>query len=383
MKGARIMDYKMIADDMWNEIYEKHYDDTENISDKIIANAEKTANKPTKRKPKRALVIAASVAAAAALTVTVGASTNWDIASLFAQRSKDESDIIDNWLKSDAYAFYEETAYPYMNQINVPENAGSYIPDYAHDREITERITQELTQTFEFEKFTVHMNGCMYDGLNAVFFFDIEYKNIFDVLTVNPQRPPVSFYSPTRGGSTDGEVLERNGCTLSCTERMSISEIVDGVDLRDSFEVSVMSFDWDKGDFEKEYDEQTGEYKEKIYSFTLSMPDIDDLIYEKELSVPVELTGYGSGTLDRIRISPTMITFDISNYDNTLPAQTPVYVTMNDGTVLPLIWERDVSGRLDDEENVIIMHCGVRCVGTVLDVNNIKSIQFYNKIIEL
>ena len=377
------MDYKMIADDMWNEIYEKHYDDTENISDKIIANAEKTANKPTKRKPKRALVIAASVAAAAALTVTVGASTNWDIASLFAQRSKDESDIIDNWLKSDAYAFYEETAYPYMNQINVPENAGSYIPDYAHDREITERITQELTQTFEFEKFTVHMNGCMYDGLNAVFFFDIEYKNIFDVLTVNPQRPPVSFYSPTRGGSTDGEVLERNGCTLSCTERMSISEIVDGVDLRDSFEVSVMSFDWDKGDFEKEYDEQTGEYKEKIYSFTLSMPDIDDLIYEKELSVPVELTGYGSGTLDRIRISPTMITFDISNYDNTLPAQTPVYVTMNDGTVLPLIWERDVSGRLDDEENVIIMHCGVRCVGTVLDVNNIKSIQFYNKIIEL
>ena len=377
------MDYKMIADDMWNEIYEKHYDDTENISDKIIANAEKTANKPTKRKPKRALVIAASVAAAAALTVTVGAATNWDIASLFAQRSKDESDIIDNWLKSDAYAFYEETAYPYMNQINVPENAGSYIPDYAHDREITERITQELTQTFEFEKFTVHMNGCMYDGLNAVFFFDIEYKNIFDVLTVNPQRPPVSFYSPTRGGSTDGEVLERNGCTLSCTERMSISEIVDGVDLRDSFEVSVRSFDWDKGDFEKEYDEQTGEYKEKMYSFTLSMPDIDDLIYEKELSVPVELTGYGSGTLDRIRISPTMITFDISNYDNTLPAQTPVYVTMNDGTVLPLIWERDVSGRLDDEENVIIMYCGVRCVGTVLDVNNIKSIQFYNEIIDI
>ena len=383
MKGARIMDYKMIADDMWNEIYEKHYDDTENISDKIIANAEKTANKPTKRKPKRALVIAASVAAAAALTVTVGAATNWDIASLFAQRSKDESDIIDNWLKSDAYAFYEETAYPYMNQINVPENAGSYIPDYAHDREITERITQELTQTFEFEKFTVHMNGCMYDGLNAVFFFDIEYKNIFDVLTVNPQRPPVSFYSPTRGGSTDGEVLERNGCTLSCTERMRISEIVDGVDLRDSFEVSVRSFDWDKGDFEKEYDEQAGEYKEKMYGFTLSMPDIDDLIYEKELSVPVELTGYGSGTLERIRISPTMITFDISNYDNTLPAQTPVYVTMNDGTVLPLIWERDVSGILDDEENVTIMYCGVRCVGTVLDVNNIKSIQFYNKIIEL
>lgn len=377
------MDYKMIADDMWNEIYEKHYDDTENISDKIIANAEKTANKPTKRKPKRALVIAASVAAAAALTVTVGAATNWDIASLFAQRSKDESDIIDNWLKSDAYAFYEETAYPYMNQINVPENAGSYIPDYAHDREITERITQELTQTFEFEKFTVHMNGCMYDGLNAVFFFDIEYKNIFDVLTVNPQRPPVSFYSPTRGGSTDGEVLERNGCTLSCTERMRISEIVDGVDLRDSFEVSVRSFDWDKGDFEKEYDEQAGEYKEKMYGFTLSMPDIDDLIYEKELSVPVELTGYGSGTLERIRISPTMITFDISNYDNTLPAQTPVYVTMNDGTVLPLIWERDVSGILDDEENVTIMYCGVRCVGTVLDVNNIKSIQFYNKIIEL
>lgn len=377
------MDYKVIADDMWNEIYEKHYDDTENISDKIIANAEKTANKPTKRKPKRALVIAASVAAAAALTVTVGAATNWDIASLFAQRSKDESDIIDNWLKSDAYAFYEETAYPYMDQINVPENAGSYIPDYAHDREITERITQELTQTFEFEKFTVHMNGCMYDGLNAVFFFDIEYKNIFDVLTVNPQRPPVSFYSPTRGGSTDGEVLERNGCTLSCTERMRISEIVDGVDLRDSFEVSVRSFDWDKGDFEKEYDEQAGEYKEKMYGFTLSMPDIDDLIYEKELSVPVELTGYGSGTLDRIRISPTMITFDISNYDNSLPAQTPVYVTMNDGTVLPLIWERDVSGILDDEENVTIMYCGVRCVGTVLDVNNIRSIQFYNKIIEL
>ncbi|MBR1832703.1 MAG: hypothetical protein IJ784_09765 [Ruminiclostridium sp.] len=377
------MDYKMIADDMWNEIYEKHYDDTENICDKIIAKAEKIADKPMKRKPKRTFVIAASVAAAAALTVSVGAATNWDIASLFAQRSKNESDIIDNWLKSDAYAFYEETAYPYMDQINVPENAGSYIPDYAHDREITERITQELTQTFEFEKFTVHMNGCMYDGLNAVFFFDIEYKNIFDALAVNPQRPPVSFYSPTRGGSTDGEVLERNGCTLSCTERMRISEIVDGVDLRDSFEVSVRSFDWDKGDFEKEYDEQAGEYKEKMYGFTLSMPDIDDLIYEKELSVPVELTGYGSGTLDRIRISPTMITFDISNYDNSLPAQTPVYVTMNDGTVLPLIWERDVSGILDDEENVTIMYCGVRCVGTVLDVNNIRSIQFYNKIIEL
>ncbi len=377
------MDYKMIADDMWNEIYEKHYDDTENISDKIIANAEKTANKPTKRKPKRALVIAASVAAAAALTVTVGAATNWDIASLFAQRSKDESDSIDRWLKSDSYAHLVQADYTYMQQINVPENAGSYIPDYTHDRAITERITQELNQNFEFEKFTVYMNGCIYDGLNAVFFFDIEYKNIFDALAVNPQRPPVSFYSPTRGGSTDGEVLERNGCTLSCTKRMSISEIVDGVDIRDPFEVFVISFDETKGDFEKEYDEQTGEYRDKSYKFILSTPDIDNIIYEKEMSLPVELTGWVSGTLDQLRISPTMIGRDISSYDGNYPHfVTPIYVTMKDGTVLPLVGNEH-SGLLDDEGRPTTLYFGIRCVGTVLDVNNIKSIQFYNEIIDI
>ena len=378
------MDYKMIADDMWTEIYEKHYDDTENICDKIIAKAGKFADKPIKRKPKRAFVITASVAAMAALTVSVGAVTDWNIASLFAKHSQDENDSVDKWLKSDGYAhLVQEEDYTYIQQINVPENAGSYTPDYAHDREITERITQELNQAFEFEKFTVYMNGCMYDGLNAVFFFDIEYKNIFDALAANTQLLPVSFYSPVRGGSDGGEVLNRNGCVLSCTERMSIGDIVDGVDFSDPFEIHVRSFDEVKGEFEKEYDEQAGEYREKMYSFTLSMPDIEDLIYDREMSMTVELTGFGSGTLDNIRISPTMIALHISDYVGNFPHFViPVYVTMKDGTVLPLGWESEKPGLLYPDGSKEL-YCCIRCIGTVLDVNNIRSIQFYNDIIEL
>ena len=377
-----MMDYKALFDDVMYRKYDTALlPDDEEFIRSIRERAGKMERKNSKmRKP---AVIAASIAAAAALTVSVGAAADWDIAALFTQQSKALSERTDEWLKSDMYTFFKEDVYPYMDLINVPENAGSYSADYVHDREITERITRDMSESFEFEKFTVNMKGCLYDGLNAVFFFDIEYKNIFDALAADPHKLPVIFYSGVRGGSTDNEVLDRDGCTLSCTKRMDISGIVGGVDFRAPFDVSVHSFDYAKGEYEQEYDETTGEYRPKTYTFTMEMPDIDDLIYEKEISQPIEVTGYGTGTLDRIRISPTMITFDISNYDNTLPAMTPVYVTMKDGTVLSLTWERDVSGILDDDHNVVILQCGIRCIGTVLDVNNIKSVQFYNEIIEI
>ena len=365
------MKYKALFDDV---MYKKY--DTAPLSDDnafIEGIRERAVNMEKKKfRMKRPVVIAASLAAAAALTFSVGALAGWDITELFTQRSQSESDRIDRWLKSDGYAHLVQEDYPYMQQINVPENAGSYTPDYAHDRELTARITQELDQTFEFEKFNVYMKGCMYDGLNAVFFFDIEYKNIFDALAANPKLTPVSFYSPVRGGCDGGEVLDRNGCVLSCTERMMIGDIVDGVDFRDPFEVHVLA--------DNDHD---GVREEKVGVLTLTMPDIDDLIYDREMSLPVELTGFGSGTLDNIRISPTMIALHIRDYDGNFPHFViPVYVTMKDGTVLPLGWDSDKPGWLYPDGSKEV-YCCIHCTGTVLDVNNIKSIQFYNDVIEI
>ena len=92
------MDYKELFD---NVMYEKY--DTTPLSDDsaFIHSIEERARKMEKKKlgSKKPAVIAASIAAAAALTVSAGAALNWDIASLFIGSKAHISEIPETWFQ--------------------------------------------------------------------------------------------------------------------------------------------------------------------------------------------------------------------------------------------------------------------------------------------
>lgn len=85
------MSYKTIINDMWSEIYEKHYTFDNELCGRIIAAAENVSEKTIKHKPKRAIAAAASIAAVLALTASAGAAGFGLLSEYFTKYFGDET----------------------------------------------------------------------------------------------------------------------------------------------------------------------------------------------------------------------------------------------------------------------------------------------------
>ncbi|MBQ9384310.1 MAG: hypothetical protein IJT87_08740 [Ruminiclostridium sp.] len=331
------MDHKTIVDDMWTEIYEKHYDDTENICAKIIAKAEKTADKPMKKKTKRALVIAASVAAAAALTVSVGAACNWDLRSL----------LINDYTRERKFAAEAANAYkagnkvePFMygETVQYPEETGIYHELTAKELELLDRVTIPVEKTFEEDEHTLTVHGILYDGnvlgirstvtKNNGCFSDVVEQgnawNVFNYTLLDENRNEL----PKHGGvgGTDENAIGKNSISgtryTPFTAEHNVKKIIVVVGYAYTNSAGFSSYP------------MCGE-------FTVELPEVSDLSRTYNIDTDTVLGSSGRSHINNITFSPLGVSLD---YDFNLdlrykdlqsihPTFPPVFITMKDGTV--------------------------------------------------
>ena len=163
MKGMTMMDYKELFD---NVMYEKY--DTTPLSDDnaFIQGIKERASNMEKKKirSKKPAVIAASIAAAAALTVSAGAALNWDIASLFESSNEKAREQPQPW-------FQREFRESYKTE-NFTNRGVSAETEY----DILQALSHEIDREFYVNGRKVHILGYAYDG----FRLDVLYDETFD-----------------------------------------------------------------------------------------------------------------------------------------------------------------------------------------------------------
>ena len=332
------MDYKMIADDMWTEIYEKHYDDTENICDKIIAKAERITDKPIRKKPKRAFVIVASIVSAAALTVSVGAACNWDFRSL----------LVNNYTREREIAAEAATAYEAGNEVEpfmygetviYPKEIGISHEFTAKELELLDRVTIPVEKTFEADEHTLTVHGILYDGNvlgvrstvtknNGCFSDVVEQGNtwsVFNFTFLDENRNEL----PKHGGigGTDGNAIGKNSISgtryTSFTTNRNVKKLIVVVGYAYTNSAGFTSYP------------MCGE-------FTVELPEVNDLSRTYNIDTDTVLGSSGRSHINNIIFSPLGVLLDYNfNLDSRYndlqsihPTFPPVFITMNDGTVI-------------------------------------------------
>ena len=376
------MEYKDLFDDV---MYEKY--DTTPLSDDnaFIQSVKERASKMEKKKIKfkKPAVIAASIAAAAALTVSVGAATNWDIVSLFQSNNADEREkrvlIVDEIDKEYNVVMNKDAV------IDSTDSAGEY--------ELLSGISHTIDKTVDYDNYLLHISGYSCDGSHVKVLYDITYKNGYEEIKNKIEQNNHRDYNPFSSW-----LLDENSDSL--TTGASGGSTIDFKDYGDNIpfsyefnlrkpvtaEKAVLSFFDDR----KDTDESPLNIKDAVASFEidLSVPGMKSLDIDTDIN---ETLNKGrSVNISKITVS----TFGVTAYcvidDNNIDiftelGQMPIYITYNNGTTV------DVSGygsgaggnaipRDDGSFDLIV---DISSGGTVIDVDNIKAVQIYDEIIEL
>lgn len=346
---------------------------------KIVTERKKTMKNSKKISIKKSAVIV--IAAAAVLSLGITAAANFDLPSLFTKSVNDRADEMEEFMDSEYYDSVEHW-YPEISEINVPveviEEAASEasgVPEAEKKLTIAERITREYNKLIECDGYDIQIKGYAYDGYSVQIFmdfiFDKDGKYYKDgALTLNdPASLFVTWYDVPSGGS--GQVLAVNDNIISYKTGDDLN-VCYGEEDAETMRVSVVP---------AEALENAPEiFDDSCYSFILEKPEIDDLIYEKEFDRPFELVGYGTATLKKVTVSPLQINISFTEKSFEEPAlYRPCYITMKNGEILEL---PSAGGSATDYKgvyNIIISSGDIM----LLDINEIKSIQVYNEIIEI
>ena len=176
------MDYKALFD---NVMYEKY--DTTPLSDDeafIQSVKERAKNMNNKKfKMKKPAVIAVSIAAAAALTVSVGAAANWDIGAAFGRIfNKAASEPKDFWFIDADNA--PDTQIAQKDDV-LPDNDGNAkivtventYRNYGFDYN---KYGKELDLSFDGDGFTVNYKGIMGEGRVLYVLYDVVFDEDTD-----------------------------------------------------------------------------------------------------------------------------------------------------------------------------------------------------------
>lgn len=398
------MDYRNIFESALNEAYDiGRLPDDDGF---IRSVKERTVNMEKKKfKMKKPAVIAASIAAAAALTVSVGAAADWDIASLFVQRlgtvKEHHTSLVDNIAD-----FF-------------PEQFGEYRPENAvtdggerNEYDILQKITHPLDETVEYNGYTVHIYGYAYDGARFVLMYDITYSDEVKELIGENNRRLEEFNEMYR---TDEELRKRvdegdpfrNGYdgfindpilfrlsnvseglyTLGGSTKLAVTE--DGRECRR--EIITDMYDVPENVQLIMDHVTTREKKENVASFDVELSAPDELMLDVETGYTKQLADGRELTVKNIRISPFGVNVYLSvdkfdlNGDNEPIYQVPVYLIYKDGTVI------DASGCGNSTMTMFNAQADgsaeprtyLSSRGNIIDVTEIQAIKLYDTIIEL
>ena len=339
-------------------------------------------NKNKKRSVRKIVVIA--VAAAAVLSLGITAAANFDLASLLTKTVNDRAKDMDDF--SDEYYKDLPNFYPEISEINIPESTTvvttsapkTDIPEQNTEKTptIAERITFETEKLIECDGYDIKVKGYAYDGSAAQIFMDIildkdgKYYENGKPTAMNGSDLFMAISSIPSGGT--GRAVSINDNVITYCSIINFKHRNRNFNADD---VIVCILPPDKTDSLPDcFDDET-------YSFKLEMPEIDDLIYEKEMDIEMELVGYGTAKLKKIRISPLQIHF---TFDKKPPCEEniiekPCFVTLKNGEVIDLSFS---GGGTTDYGDHYELHISSGSM-TILDINEIKSVQLYNEVFEI
>lgn len=337
----------------------------------------------SKKKTVRKIVIIA-VAAAAVLSLGITAAANFDLASLLTKtvddRAKEMSDFSDEYYK-DLPNFYPE-----ISEINIPESATAVTtsapktdtPEEKQEKTptISERITHEIEKVIKCDGYDIEIKGYAYDGSAAQVFMDIildkngKYYENGKPAAMNGSDLFMVIPSIPSGGS--GREISTNDNVITYCQIINFKHRNRNFNADDVIMCVLPS---DKTDSLPDC------FNDDTYSFKLEMPEIDDLIYEKETDIEMELVGYGTARLKKIRISPLQIHF---TFDKKPPCEEniiekPCFVTLKNSGVIDLSFS---GGGTTDYGDYYELHISSGSM-MILDVNEIKSVQLYNEVFEI
>lgn len=367
-----------------NKMFEKSFSavtplkTNEEIFKSVIERTEKmnTSKKTSVRK-----IVVIAVAAAAVLSLGITAAANFDIPSLLTKtvddRAKEMKDFSDEYYK-DLPNFYPE-----ISEINIPESAATTTTSAQTTPEpeekaptIAERITREYNKTIKCEGYDIEIKGYAYDGSAAQIFMDIildkngKYYENGEPIAINSCDLFMVIPSIPSGGS--GREISTNDNVITYCSIINFKHRNRDFNTDD---VIVCILPPDKTDSIPDC------FNDDVYSLKLETSEINDLIFEKEIDMDMELVGYGTSRLKKIRISPLQIHF---TFDKKPPCEEniiekPCFVTLKNGEVIDLSFSGGNTTDYGDYFEINISSGSM----TILDINEIKSVQLYNEIFEI
>lgn len=337
----------------------------------------------------------AIIAAAAVITVTAAtgaaAAAGWDIGSVFSlfnQQSREESAEHKDYF----YSEYAPKYYPEINEIEVPQSqapADDSVENAAEESRIASLIMHECDEVIECDGYDIDITGYAFDGMNAKVFYDVVYDKdgvyykdgelTEEAKTSNPLTDMSVFTNIGGSTSSSPHVVSVNDNIVSFCKEISLFYNDDMHERNEPAEVVFFpptAYD-ENGNMKDEYIRNPS----LLPRIKLETPDMSKVSLAKTFSEPIELVGYGSGTLDEILITPMNLAFEVSGFEEEIKSIdstmiVPVYVKLKSGKVIDLS-----CGGLSIasyEDGNITFSVGTQ--GELLDYAEIESVQIFNNV---
>ena len=376
------MNYKDFIENALSEAYENApFSDDETLFNIV---KERTSNMEKKKlRSKKPAVIAVSIAAAAALTVSAGAALNWDIASLFQNNNAVEREK------------REQIVDEIDREYNVVKNTDAVIDsaDSAREYELLSKISHNVDMTVTYDNYLIHISGYSCDGSHVEVLYDLTYKNGFDEIKRKIEQDDHSDFNPfdlwlsdensdaLTTGANGGPTIDYNdfGDNIPFSCIFNLRKPV-------TSEKAVLSF----FDVRKNTDASPYDIKDAVVSFEidLTVPGMKSL--DIDTNINETLNRGKSVNISKINVS----TFGVTAYcvidDNYIDiftelGQMPIYITYNNGTTVDVSGYGSGSGgnAIPRDDGAFEFIVDISSGGTVIDVDNIKAVQIYDEIIEL
>lgn len=368
------MDYRRIAENMWSDIYEKHYDATENIREKVIAKAESLAEKPVIRKNKKRFAIPAVIGAAALVTVSAGAAMNWDINSLFVNY---------NDVRQTSSAEYKETTKWYLERDMYDVDGSLLYAKTDNYDDILSKIVHPVEKLCEYDDMDIYINGYAYDGYILEMYYDVIPKNV-------PLFGDIDDYSAWRHSYVVPADKSSGGSTLCYAVEGNTKKYMFRIFYRLPDDVNGSLYLLTPDDLMVEtqmtYEELESRYLD--YAFMIEKPDIPEYVLDFSPDLDIVLSQNTNVNIAEMHISPLSLEFGgmVSEYGNRDEiAPIPLYIEYDDGTVLDLSqWTAPVfawgSSNYHGQPG---FYRYTDTNGNLLDVTHMKNIRLYDKTIEI
>ena len=355
----------------------------EELYDAVIERTRKMKNK-NKIATKRAVFIVAAAVMTVALGITAAAQL--DIVALFMDGTQKRAEEL-NEFRDDYYEDYVEHWYPEISEIEIPQSVASEktseeaLSDKKSKDKIISMITGECEKTIKCEGYDINVKGYSYDGYSFKLFMDFVFdkegkyysegqltvKDPFVDLDIVVFAIEDTFGFGGGGGS--GTVTSINDNVISYTESQYLQRKEGNASPKNLKAVIVP-----EGRFEEACENEA-------YEIPIELSNISELICEKEIEREVEFIGSGTAKLNKLIISPLHVAFVFSDmsFDIGSIGETPCFITLKNGEVIDLSYSGKCMSDYRDSLLITISSGDI----TVLDVNDIESVQLYNEVIYL